>query len=244
MNNQSVIDKVKKLINHAKDPGCSTEESMTSMTKATELMNKYKIDELSVFNSLNSTNTEVITSISSEIVNAFIKDNQILAYTIARHNRCIVTLERSNGHRIAKINFNGRDTDAWLAQNMYEAACTVIERNGKSLEKTHIKMYQSARGVFVSYRHGFVHGFISMLNKLSQSIPGYSLVITTDPEVQKFVDDHTSKRMFQSKSRGPDIQIGDSAYQEGMKDGKGFGSQIEVVKQPSRHESARITLQV
>ena len=127
MINQNIVEKVKKLIAHAKDPGCSTEESMTAMAKATELMNKYKIDELTVLNSMNST-PEVITSIQSDIVNAFIRDHQILAHTIARHHRCLVTIERRSGERIAKISFNGRDTDAWLAQNMYEAACTEIGR--------------------------------------------------------------------------------------------------------------------
>ena len=83
-----------------------------------------------------------------------------------------------------------------------------------------------------------------MLNKLSQSVPGYSLVIVVDPEVQKFVNDNTLNRMFRSKSQGPNIQLGDSAYQAGINDGKGFGSQIELDKQPRRQAAAQITRQV
>lgn len=206
MEDNKVLDKIKKLLALAKSP--NEHEAQAAMLKAQELMAKYgmTVEE--------SVETEISYSsyIAETSGNATFRVP--LASIISKNFRCEVFLTNNC------VSFYGHSEDVSICKEVFEYAY-------KTIKKLSTKRYNEARtagyetkGFYTQYQSAFL---IALKNAFEKQCT--ALMIVTPPDVTESfskMSENWRPRKISMQNRG----VNTRAYQQGARDGKAFAETL------------------
>lgn len=207
MNNEKVLDKIKKLLALSQSP--NEHEAQAAMLKAQELMKRYDI-------SLEQSNEIEYEYLTVQGDNG--EDNSYfripLANILAKNFRCKLYL-RGNA-----IMFYGHSEDCEICKNVYDFAYKTIKRLSNRRYNEARKLGYSTKGFYTNYQNAFL---IQLKHKFEKQCTALMIVTPRDVE-----DNFTqmTEGWKQSTRTFRNTGFNNHAYSQGTKDGKQFAEKI------------------
>jgi len=232
MDNERIVDKIKKLLAKADSNKNSNEHEVEAAAlMAQRLMAKYGVDV-----------DEIDLQEMQEIVTGELNISKHrswkyrLSGVIADNFRCKKYFTTRKGS--CKLKFIGQKHDVAIANEMYVFLYKIGHRNASKLEKKIREECGTAKGVYISYTEGFVNGLREKLEEQCRA-----LMIITLPEVE--AEYQEIAKGFEGKglrTRTTD-KFNQKAYVQGKYDGKyslnrtEFSDQHKIQKESRNNKS-------
>lgn len=212
---ESILNKIKNLLNQTIENGCTEGEAKNAFMLARKLMLKYKIDEKEV----NKKESKVIQVELKDynivvgwvfyLINIFCENFGVLHYTTKIGRNHTLTLF-------------GLETDVECVKELIDCAYNyAIEKSWEKM-KEYKALFGSTKGIRKSWCLGFVNGLDDKYKEQNKK-EEYALMVVVDKEVQDEFNDFTSN--FQKNEKTINNNISDyMIMQDGYFHGKQFGT--------------------
>lgn len=218
--NKKIIERIKKLLSLAQSN--NENEALSSLSKARELMAKYKIEMAEVKNK-EEQKEEVINGKMEE----FTHDGRtiwksLIVKVVADNFGCYCYIDRDK-----KFVILGKETDVSVCKGMITFAIKIVEKEGNKLANAYKRMGYSTRGLKKEYGIGFARGLEKKFEEQNQQESnsntgvGYQLMVVKDKEVENAYN-KLSLRTAKSQTKRYNNQ--NEAYSRGYAEGKKFSA--------------------
>ena len=213
---ESILNKIKNLLNMTIENGCSESEALNAMTLARKLMLKYKIEQKDL---IDKTEKDII-SLEIDTYNANITWIYLLIDTISTNFGVLKYYNVSGKVRNAVL-FGVRE-DVECVATLIHAAHDFAESNASKYAREHRELFGTAKGIKYSWFAGFNNGLkerYDIQNKTNK----YEIMLTIDKDVKNEFDNFTAN--FERKEKVINNASNDLyAYAYGYSKGKEFGT--------------------
>ena len=215
---EKIIERIKKLLSLAQSN--NENEALSSLSKARELMAKYKIEMAEVKNK-EEQKEEVINGKVEE----FTHDGRsiwksLIVKIVADNFGCYCYIDEDK-----KFVILGKETDVSICKGMITFAIKIVEKEGNKLANSYKKMGYSTRGLKKEYGIGFARGLEKKFEEQNQqqdnTNAGYQLMVVKDKEVENAYN-KLSLRTAKSQTKRYNNQS--EAYSRGYAEGKRFSA--------------------
>lgn len=179
----SIIEKIKKLLEHTTDKGATEAEAIQFALKAQQLIAEHNVSE----EELTGEELENIESVTCSEAGKVMYWGQMLASIIAQNFRCKMFWQKKNKKRALNYPvFYGYESDAFAAKMVFLRLYKIGKRLGNDERKVAKAFYQDnfmGKAAYDSFTTGFVIGVQTELEK--QSV---ALMIVTPLAVKESFD--------------------------------------------------------
>ena len=214
---EKIIERIKKLLSLAQSN--NENEALSSLSKARELMAKYKIEMAEVKNK-EEQKEEVINGKVAE----FTHDGRtiwksLIVKVVADNFGCYCYIDRDK-----KFVVLGKETDVSVCKGIITFAIKIVEKEGNKLANSYKRMGYSTRGLKKEYGIGFARGLEKKFEEQNQqddTNTGYQLMVVKDKEVENAYN-KLSLRTAKSQTKRYNNQ--NEAYSRGYAEGKKFSA--------------------
>lgn len=217
MENNKIIERVKKLLALANSS--NENESESAMLKAQELMAKHKLQmkDISI-----EEKSKVIDEESNFEYTVKTQWKGNLALNIAENFGCHAYIEFYNIGRRRKINlcFIGEEDNVEMTKVVYEYALKVCEERIKNIQKEYKKNNLSTRGIQQNYGLGFARGLKEQYKEQLRKNQDWGIIVVKSKEVMEAIDNKNFK-----KNNSKVKYERNEHYESGYSDGKKFNTQ-------------------
>lgn len=224
MKKEKILDRVKKLLELAKD-NANENEADNAMLKAQEYMARHKISQSEVDTIIDK---ETEPNVIEEPFTLWSKTKwweRELASVIAWNFRCYYVIYTRNS--LTRLSFYGKDEDVWLAKEVYEFASWAIQYHSKQYMK---ERDVADRTIKTGLKNAYMKGFINGLNaryKKQVAENEWALVLVKDAIVEKKWTDRDLKKV---KNKSNASFLNDA---QARKDGYDEGNNLNMIKHKS-----------
>ena len=214
---EKIIERIKKLLSLAQSN--NENEALSSLSKARELMAKYKIEMAEVKNK-EEQKEEVINGKVEEFTHDGRTIWKSLIVKVVADNfgcHCYIDIDK-------KFVILGKETDVSVCKGMITFAIKIVEKEGNKLANSYKKMGYSTRGLKKEYGIGFARGLEKKFeeqNKQDNTNTGYQLMVVKDKEVENA---YNKLSLRTSKSQTKRYNNQNEAYSRGYAEGKKFSA--------------------
>lgn len=213
----SILEKIKKIL--AKAEGTNNEEeAKTFFMKAQEMMAKNDISMEQI--RIKDEPKEVVQEMARSGKKTTAARNLSLAVLIAKNFKC----ETYIGHnqKDAYIMFLGFECDVKIANMTFDTISKFMEKKRSQIYRQYKKEGKDTKGIRESYTTGFISG---LSQGFLANVRDKGLMIIPAKEVKS----EFLKMTGGGKQTKISTKVNDSdLYHKGIKDGKGFGREIEA----------------
>ena len=209
----NIIEKIKKLL--ALSTSSNENEAQAAMTKAQELLAKYKLSMKDIDGT--HTASENVKKHATDVTFKKATWKSRLSRVIAENFCCYSYLNTNRTHRIV---FMGLTEDVETASAVFEYAVGYIVGKTRQLKKKYYRLGESTKGLENDYAQGFIKGLSQKYEAQKQKNQEWALVL-----IKPQIVVHEYKNM---KFRKKPVNIGSrfsgftSAYEQGQIDGNKF----------------------
>jgi len=215
----TIIDKVRKLLAKAENPAATPEESETYFAKAQELITKWSIDELQLASVRRDDKIAFETIL---IGNTYYDPDVLLLHVVAINNRCRVL----TSHDRKRATLIGYETDRERVKILYTSFQLFAARSAaKAVPKEFFSTGRSPkmqRFIWVrSFRDGFAHRIDHRLREAEAAAVASQPTVNTSTGVQstalvlvdrkKQVEDYMNEQFSVGKAKGSNRRYDSSA---------------------------------
>lgn len=212
MNNEKVLEKIKKLLEVTMENGATENEAKIAALKAQKLMAEYGVKSISgVIDEQDAIANDYADTKFTNATSS--KWCTHLAIAIAKNFRCKFYISKLYSEKI-RIYFFGHDSDVEVCVKVYEMLLN-------SMVKLSLKAYREekangrcTKGFFQSYNMAFIKGIKEVLDAQCTAL---ALVIPNDV-VKKFNETMTNSKTKHIKSKIN--HVNEEAFKIGFRDGK------------------------
>lgn len=215
MTKESILNKIKNLLNQTVDNGCTEDEAANAFKLARKLMVKYKINEKDVSQKdskviqIELKDYNIIIGWVFYLINVFCENFGVLHYTTKRGRNHTLTLF-------------GLETDVNCVKELIDCAYTYAINKSEEKIKEYRSLFGTIKGVRKSWCLGFVKGLDDKYKEQNQQ-QEYALMVIVDENVQNEFDNFTSE--FTKDEKTINNNISDYLImKDGYKHGKQFGT--------------------
>ena len=216
MCDNSILNKIKHLLNKTVENGCTEAEALSALTTARKLMLKHKLEEKDILKEddkeivkmeLNNYNTTIPWIYM--LIDVFTKNFGVLKYITTRG-------------KIHRVTLFGFKTDVECVIEIINCAYEIAEEKAEKYAREYRDIFGTAKGIKYSWFNGFVAGIQAKYEEQNKQ-EKYALMIQVDKEVQtnfsNFTKDFVQKeRVIKNKSTSAHAEL------NGYTEGKRFGT--------------------
>lgn len=222
MDTEAVKDKIKKLLALSQD-NPSDAESYAAMSKAQELMAKFKLEKSDITDDEKEEciSTKTTISFGTRSSDHYLND---LAAIIANNFCCVNYVSTKRGSRTHYICFMGMKDDVAIAEEVFYAANTHIIRGYNRVYKEVCKEYELGylpakyfNPIKTGYVDGYLDGLKEALDRQKEQNQEWGLVLVVPQEAKDFIGGLNIQDFSGS------VQLTDRTYYDmGYEDGNNF----------------------
>lgn len=214
----NALDKIKKLLNQTTENGCTESEALTALTKARELMLKYKIEEKDI---RHIDEKDIVTVILSKY-NSNIKWLYKLIAIVAKNYGVLKYMSQIG--KIEHIVLFGLKNDVECAVDIIDCAYNYANKEASKVASEYRKLYGITKGIKYTYFYGFVNGLQAKYDEQNKK-EEFALMTTIDKDVQSQFDSIASTFTLPPKHKIINTKINDTEiYLKGFREGNTFGT--------------------
>ncbi len=212
---ESILTKIKNLLNMTVENGCSESEALTALAKARSLMLKYKVEE-----------KDLITTEEKDIIQMQLKYNSNVKWvhmliSIMADNYGVLTYVTYHG-KIRNTVLFGLKTDVECVAELIKVAYDIADKAASKIATEYRELFGTAKGIKYSYFYGFVDGLKNKFDEQNKQ-EEYALMLQVDEDVKSEFTEFTKN--FTQSTVTIKLNINDKiAYSKGFKEGNEFGT--------------------
>ena len=211
-----ILKKIQNILAKAESTD-NEEEAKIFFMKAQELMAKNDISMEQV--TIKDEPKEVTHEMAKAGKKTTAGRNLKLAQMIAKNFKCEVYLTHTKTEPV--LMFMGFESDVKVANMTFDTISKFMERKRSQIYRQYKKEGKDTKGIRESYTTGFLNG---LEQGFLANVQEKGLIIITPQEVKKEFNEMTKN----SKPTKVSNKVHDSElYHKGLKDGRGFGREIE-----------------
>lgn len=215
MTKESILNKIKNLLNQTVDNGCTEDEAANAFKLARKLMVKYKIDEKDVSQKdskvvqVELKDYNIVVGWVFYLINVFCENFGVLHYTTKRGRNHTLTLF-------------GLETDVECVKELIDYAYNYAIKKSEEKIIEYRNLFGTIKGVRKSWCLGFVKGIEDKYKEQNKK-QEYALMVVVDKDVQNEFNDFTSD--FTKNEKYINTNISDyTIMRDGYNHGKKFGT--------------------
>lgn len=213
---ESILNKIKNLLNKTVENGCTESEALAAMTLARKLMLKHKIEEKDVIDN----NEKEIIKIELSEYNFSIPWICGLINTIAENYGVLIYIQSIG--KIKHAVLFGLKVDVECVETLIKYAHDVAEQKASAYAREHRELFGTAKGIKYSWFYGFIAGLKAKYDE-QNATKEYALMLTVDKDVENEFKDMTKD--FEKKTVNSTMKVNDRmAMSAGYIEGKSFGT--------------------
>lgn len=217
---ESIIEKVRNLLNKNEANGCTEAESQSAMLMAQKLMAKHGLDMADV-----DTEGEESKEVVHEGVTPIEKTiwwKKSLANVVAENFKCICYISTYRGRGGSKIVFLGLKSDVEIAKEVFNFAVDSIVYHTEKYARKKMRSegYTDTRGLRNDFMKGYIRGLRDKFEEQKKQCEELALALVIDKEVQEEAENMNFK-----KGRRSDVSS--SGNQQAISSGYNQGKQFD-----------------